>query len=327
LGKHGIKVSEISLGTMYHGSYIPKKKSLEVLSAALDQGINFIDCADRYGIYDSDLDIEKRTQAETILGEFLNQNERDDLVLSSKLSFQMREGVNSGGLNRKHIREGIRKSLDNLRTDYLDIYFCHRPDRDTPLSETVATMSALVDEGLIHYWGTSWWPPYLVERTIGIAKELGCYPPAVEEPPYSMFHRFIEVDLLDVAHFHGLGITAFEALWCGILTGKYICGVPEGSRASALADLQRRITSKDFRKKYDFKLKALVELAESINTPLSNLALAWVLRRPEISSTIMGASRPEHVMSNAAASEVTLSKNVLQRIEKILDNKPKSLFK
>lgn len=312
---------------MYHGSYIPKDESLKVLSTALDQGINFIDCADRYGIYDSDLDIERCTQAEKILGEFLKQNERDDLVLSSKLWFRMRESVNSGGLNRKHIREGIRKSLNHLQTDYLDIYFCHRPDRDTPLSETVNTMSALVDEGLIHYWGTSWWPPYLVERTIGIAKGLGCHPPAVEEPPYSMFHRFIEVDLLDIAHFHGLGITAFEALWCGFLTGKYINGIPEGSRASILTDLQRRFTSKDFQKKYNFKLKALVEVAESINIPLSNLALAWVLRRPEISSTIMGASKPEQVTSNAAASEVTLSKNVLQRIEKILDNKPTSLFK
>lgn len=322
-----MKVSEISLGTMYHGSYIPKNESLKILSTSLNQGINFIDCADRYGIYDSDLDIEKCTQAETILGEFLKQNERDDLVLSSKLWFRMRESVNSGGLSRKHIREGIRKSLNNLQTDYLDIYFCHRPDRDTPLSETVSTMSALVDEGLIHYWGTSWWPPYLVERTIGIAKELGYYPPAVEEPPYNMFARFVELDLLDIAHFHGLGITAFEALWCGFLTGKYINGIPEGSRASTVTGLQRRFTSKDFQKKYYSKLKALVEVAESINIPLSHLALAWVLRRPEISSTIMGASKPEQVISNAAASEVTLSKNVLQRIEEILDNKPTSLFK
>ncbi len=322
-----MKVSEISLGTMYHGSYIQKNESLKVLRTAFDQGINFIDCADRYGIHDSNIDIEKCTQAETILGEFLKQNERDDLVISSKLWFRMQESVNSGGLSRKHIREGIRRSLNNLQTDYLDIYFCHRPDHDTPLSETVSTMSALVDEGLIHYWGTSWWPPCLVERAIGIAKELGCYPPAVEEPPYNMFNRFIEVDLLDVARFHGLGIAAFEALWCGFLTGKYMNGVPEGSRACVVTDLRRRFTSKDFQKKYSFKLKALVEVAESINIPLSHLSLAWVLQRPEISSTIMGASKPEQVISNAAASEVTLSKNVLQRIEEILDNKPTSHFR
>ncbi|UCF59051.1 MAG: aldo/keto reductase [Candidatus Bathyarchaeota archaeon] len=319
-------VSEISLGTMYHGSYISKNRSQKILRAAIDEGINFIDCADRYGIYDSDLDIEKCTQAEIILGEFLKQNKRDDLVISSKLWFQMRESVNSGGLNRKHIREGIQKSLKHLQTDYLDVYFCHRPDRATPLNETIATMSTLVDEGLIHYWGTSWWPPYLIERTIGIAKELGYHTPSVEEPPYHMFGRFIEVELFDIASHHGMGIAAFEALAGGFLTGKYLQDIPKGSRADVIDSFRESVQSERIKKRNE-KIKALKDLAQSIDIPLSHLALAWVLRRPEISSTIMGASKPDQVVSNTAACDVSLDDDTLLRIEEILDNKPTSLFK
>lgn len=325
MGKHGIKLSEISIGTMYHGSYIKKEAAMACLTEALNQGINFIDCADRYGIMDSELPIDQRTRAEIILGEFLLDQNRDDLVISTKVFKQLRESPNSGGLSRKHIKESIHDSLKYLQTDYVDIYFCHRPDRGTPLEETILTMTNLIEEGSVHYWGTSWWPPFLVERTIGIAKESGLIPPAVEEPPYHMNARFIEVELLDVAKYHGLGITAFEALSGGLYTGKYLNGFPRDSRFSI--DAIKKDLPKNLFEKRRIQLLKLLEVAGSIDIPLSQLALAWVLRKPEITSTIMGATKPEQVIENAAASEVKLNEEKLEMIEKILDNKPTTPFR
>ena len=280
MGKHGIKLSEISIGTMYYGSYIKRKAVLACLNESLNQGINFIDCADRYGIDDSKLPMEQRTRAEIILGEFLKEQNRDDLVISSKVFKQLRESPNSGGLSRKHIRESIRDSLKYLQTDYLDIYYCHRPDRETPLEETIRTMTHLIEEGLVHYWGTSWWPPFLVERTIGIAKNFGLIPPAVEEPPYHINARFIEVELFDSANYHGLGITAFEALSGGLYTGKYLKGIPADSRF-AIKAIQEDLP-KDLFKRREAQITELIGVASSIDIPMNQLALAWVLRRPEI---------------------------------------------
>lgn len=322
VGKHGLKISEISIGTMYHGSYISEEDSIKVLTEAIDQGINFIDCADRYGIFDSDLEFDKRTRAEIILGEFLKGYDREDLVISSKVFYKMRESPNSGGLSRKHIREEIGYSLEYLQTDYLDMYFCHRPDRDTPLEETITTMSRLIDEGIIHYWGTSWWPPVMIERTIALAKELGEHPPSVEQPPYHLNSRFIETDLFDIATYHGLGITAFEALGGGFYTGKYMDGIPEGSRSSKTHFVTEKII--EARRA---QLQKLTEVSDSLGIPLCQLALSWVLRRPEISSTIMGASNPEQVVINAGASDITLDTDILNQIEEILDNKPESPFR
>ncbi|MFX1285594.1 MAG: aldo/keto reductase [Promethearchaeota archaeon] len=325
MGKHGMKLSEISIGTMYYGSYIKKEAALACLMEALNQGINFIDCADRYGIDDSELPIDQRIRAEVILCEFLQDQDRDDLVISSKVFKQLRESPNSGGLSRKHIRESIRDSLKYLQTNYLDIYYCHRPDRETPLAETIRTMTNLIEEGLVHYWGTSWWPPFLVERTIGIAKEHGLIPPAVEEPPYHINARFIEVELFDVANYHGLGITAFEALAGGFYTGKYVDGIPEESRFSI--DLIREGIPPGLFEKRRPQILKLIEVANSLEIPLSQLALAWVLRNPEISSTIMGASKPEQVSENAGACDVSLDEETLEKIEEILDNKPTTPFR
>lgn len=325
MGKHGIKLSEISIGTMYYGSYIKKSAALACLTEAVNQGINFIDSADRYGIDDSELPIDQRTRAEIILGEFLQNQERDDLVISSKVFKQLRKSPNSGGLSRKHIRESIRNSLRFLQTDYLDIYYCHRPDRETPLDETIRTMTNLIEEGLVHYWGTSWWPPFLVERTIGIAKEYGFIPPAVEEPPYHINSRFIEVELFDVANHHGLGITAFEALAGGFYTGKYVEKIPEGSRFSI--ELISKDIPADLFERRRVQIVKLIEVANSLEIPLSQLTLAWVLRNPEISSTIMGASKPEQVIENAGACDVSLEEETLEKMEEILNNKPTTPFR
>jgi aryl-alcohol dehydrogenase-like predicted oxidoreductase len=183
-------------------------------------------------------------------------------------------------------------------------------------------MTNLIDEGLIHYWGTSWWPPFLIERAIGIAQVQGLIPPAVEEPPYHVNARFIEVDLFEVAKYHGLGITSFEALATGFYTGKYLEKIPEDSRGALINPIPQKII--DNRRT---QVLALKEIAEKLNITLTQLMLAWTLRNPLISSTIMGASKSEHVQENASASGIRLSKDALEEIESILANAPQSDYR
>jgi aryl-alcohol dehydrogenase-like predicted oxidoreductase len=325
MGKNGIKLSEISIGMMYHGSHIKKEVALEVLEESINQEINFIDCADRYGIMDSELPVDQRTRSEQILGEFLQKHDRDDLVISSKVFAQLRKSPNSGGLSRKHISESITDSLKFIQTDYLDIYFCHRPDRTTPLEETIRVMTNLIDQGLVHYWGTSWWPPFLIERTIGIAKEFGLIQPSVEEPPYHFNARFIEVELFDLANHHGMGLTSFEALSSGLYTGKYINGVPKRSRF-AIEEIGKNIPQELLIKRNNQMIE-LSKVADSINVSLAQLALAWTLRNKEISSSIMGATKIGQVKENAAASGIDLKTEVLDQIEEVLDNKPTTHYR
>jgi aryl-alcohol dehydrogenase-like predicted oxidoreductase len=320
LGKHGLKVSELSIGTTYHGSYISKKDSHKVLATALEEGINYIDCANRYGIFDSDLPMEERTRSEKILGEFIQDYNREDLVLSTKVFYKMRDTPNSGGLSKKHIREEIKDSLNYLNTDYIDIYYCHRSVPDTPLEETIRTMTNLIDDGLVNYWGTSWFPPVKVERMIHLAKEIGCIPPSVEQPPYAFDARFIENDLFDVVNYHGLGLVTFEALAGGFYTGKYLDGIPEGSRGDKTKFVSEEVKERDL-------LTKLNEIAKELDISLAQLALAWTLRNKEISSSLMGASKPNQVIHNVKASDVELDNEILERIEKILDNKPVSEYR
>ncbi|NHJ49889.1 MAG: aldo/keto reductase [Asgard group archaeon] len=322
LGKHGVKVSEISLGTMYHGSKVKKEKALQCLNEAHNQGINHIDNADRYGLFDDiQMDFEKRIRAEAIVGEFLKEHSRDDFVISSKVWFKIRSSINSGGLSRKHVREGILDSLKYLQTDYLDIYYCHRPDPSTPLEETISAMTNLIDEGLIHYWGTSRWPATLIERAIGLAKNRGLYAPHVEQPKYHLFERYIEVDILEQAKAHGLGLIAYQPLAGGVITGKYLEKVPKTSRA-AQSNYQAGML-----KQYGDKVSQLVPIADSLDIPLNQLAIAWTLRQLEISSIIIGASKPEHVKSNADAVNVNLTPEILEEIENLIQNKPRTSYR
>lgn len=322
VGKHGIKVSEISIGTMYHGSKVKKENALKCLEEAYNQGINHIDNADRYGLFDDiEMEFEKRVRAEAIVGEFLKDYNREDFVISSKVLFKMRESVNSGGLSRKHIKEGIQDSLKHLQMDYLDIYYCHRPDPTTPLEETISTMTNLIDEGLIHYWGTSRWSAALIERAIGLAKNLGMYPPHVEQPKYHLFERYIEVDILEQASYHGLGLIAYQPLAGGVLTGKYLEKIPKSSRA-AQSNYQAGMLEQ-----YGNKVSQLLTIAESLDVPLNQLAIAWTIRRSEISSIITGASKPEQVESNAKASDISLTNEILDKIEELINNKPTSSYR
>ncbi|MFX1255231.1 MAG: aldo/keto reductase family protein [Promethearchaeota archaeon] len=310
IGQTGLKVSEISLGGwLTYGGSEDKESSRNCITKAINLGINFIDLADVYA----------SGNAEKVVGEIIHEEnyDRKNLVISSKVFWPMGDGVNDRGLSRKHIMESVECTLDRLQTDYLDIYFCHRFDRYTPLEETIRAMSDLVDRGVIHYWGTSVWLGIQLERAYWMAKDLGCHPPVVEQPQYHMLNRYIELDVMETCKRNGMGIVCFSPLCQGILTGKYNEGIPEGSRGATTDWLKWDLTQENIE-----KVKQLQPIADNLEIPMAQLALAWILRRDEITSVITGATKTEHVESNVKASGIKLDENVLKRIDEVLNNKP-----
>ncbi len=233
----------------------------------------------------------------------------------------MSDNPNDVGLSRKHIFDSIHESLKRLGTDYLDIYYCHRYDHFTPLRETIEAMDDLIREGYIRYWGTSVWSAVQLERAVSIAKEIGAHLPAVEQPRYNMLDRFIELEIMDVAKFHGMGLTIWSPLAQGILTGKYNSEIPENSRGQSSEFLKRELTEENIQ-----KVKKLTALAEENEMKPSQLALAWVLKDKRISSAITGATSVSQLMENIAASEFSLSNDLILQIEEILQNKPQRHF-
>jgi aryl-alcohol dehydrogenase-like predicted oxidoreductase len=224
-------------------------------------------------------------------------------------------------LSRKHIFEEINKSLMNMQMDYLDMYFCHRYDPDTPLEETIQAFSDLVVQGKILYYGVSEWSPAQMTEALGIIKDMGLRPISVIQPQYNMMDRYIEDEIMGICEKEGIGIVPFSPLSQGLLTGKYRKGmpIPEGSRATHQAD--RQINALLTNDNLD-KIEKLVKIADELGLSLSVLALAWAMRKPVISSLITGATIPSQLKSNLAASGLKLSSNVLDEIEKILDYKP-----
>jgi len=313
LGRSGLKVSEIALGAwVTMGSQIDEKTSHQLIHTAFDQGINFFDNADIYA----------RGQAEVVMGKAVKDIPRERLVISSKVFWPTMEGPNGRGLSRKHISESINASLKRLDTDYLDLYFCHRFDPDTPVEEVVFTMNTLIQQGKILYWGTSEWRASQVAEANGIARQYSLIPPTVEQPEYQMFHRRRgESVLAPLCDDLGIGLTTWSPLASGILTGKYNDGVPKGSRASleSMSWLKDHITEERIA-----KVQQLEEVAEDLGITTAQLAIAWLLRRKEISSVITGASRLSQLEENIAAGEAVdkLTNAVLERIEEILDNDP-----
>lgn len=310
MGSTGIRLSEVSLGAwLTYGGSVEDQTAQECLYKALELGVNFIDIADVYA----------GGKAETVVGNALagDTYKRKDLVISSKVFWPLSEDPNDVGLSRKHIMDSIVNSLGRLGMDYLDIYFCHRYDHRTPLRETVEAMDDLVRDGLVRYWGTSVWTAAQLERAVGICKEIGARLPTVEQPKYNLFDRYIETEVMETTKLHGMGIVPWSPLGGGLLTGKYNDSVPEGSRGETNEFLKPALTEENLS-----KVRELTTLAESLELSTSQLALAWILRRSEISSVITGASKPSQVESNVKASEVELSSTTIEEIEKIFDNKP-----
>ena len=312
-GKWGLKVSEIALGSWMTDLKGEKavNTAKDTVRLAYEKGVNFFDCADAY----SD------GAAEIFLGNVLKEFTRSSYVLSSKVFFPTGKGPNDRGLSRKHIFEQIDKSLTNLKTDYLDMYFCHRYDPDTPPEEALQAVSDLVVQGKILYYGVSEWSPVQITEALGLVKAMGLRPISVIQPQYNMMDRYIEDEIMAICEKNGIGIVPFSPLSQGLLTGKYRKGrpVPAGSRATHQADKQinNLLTADNLE-----KVEKLTKIADRLGISLSVLALAWALRKPVISSLITGASKPAQLESNLAASGLTLSADVLSEIEKILDYKP-----
>ena len=313
LGKYGLKVSELSLGAwITFGGQVGEDVAKECIHAAYDAGVNYFDNADVYA----------HGNAERVMGNVIKDLKRTDLVISSKVFWPMGDGPNDRGLSRKHIMESAHSSLKRLGTDYLDLYFCHRYDSETPVEEVVRAMDDLVHQGKVLYWGTSEWRGGQIAHAAGLAKQWGLYAPAVEQPQYNMFTRsIVETELVEAAHQHGVGIVTWSPLASGILTGKYNDGIPADSRMAdpKNAWLQENITDDKIA-----RVRKLTEVANDLGCTVAQLAIAWLLRLPEISSVITGASRASQVHENLKALDVkeTLTPEVLEQIEKILGNHP-----
>lgn len=314
VGKSGLKVSEIALGSWMTDLAGSDKRAIaeQTIRLAYDNGVNFFDCADAYS----------SGEAERFLGRVLKDYSRSSLVVSSKVFFPMGPGANDWGLSRKHIMESIDRSLKNLQMDYLDLYFCHRFDKTTPMEETLRALSDLVGQGKILYYGVSeeWGAARLAEAQ-QIIKEYHLYPMTVVQPQYNMMDRYIEHKIMEFCETYGIGITPFSPLAQGLLTGKYGENqpYPEGSRATHQADKQinNLLTHENLE-----KVEKLKVLAAELGVSMSVLALAWVLRKKCISSVITGASKPSQLENNLSASGLVIPQDMLAEIEKILDFTP-----
>ncbi len=304
VGKSGLKISEISLGAwLTFGRSINDKDAEKIIHSAISQGVNFIDIADVYA----------KGKAEETVGQCIKSVNRPALVISSKVFWPMSENINDRGLSRKHIMESIDKSLKRIGTDYLDIYFCHRPDPETEIEETVRAMGDLIRQGKIIYWGTSVWEPEQIEQAVKAAKVYNTYAPIVEQPRYNMLDRHIESEIMPLCKRRGMGLTVWSPLAEGVLTGKYNEGVAPGTRGAGSEWMKSDLSPAN-----NAKVKKLSALAQSLEITMSQLALAWILRKEEISCAIVGATKEEQLKENLAASDIKLSGETEAKIELIL---------
>lgn len=305
LGKAGIKLSELGFGSwITFAKQIGFNEAREFMHIAHDHGVNFFDNAEGYA----------HGEAETLMGKVLKDFRREDLVVSTKI-FWGGNGPNDTGLSRKHLIEGTKNSLRRLDLEYVDLLYCHRPDLETPIEETVMTMNDLVRNGFAFYWGTSEWTAQQIETAYEVAAKLHCVPPSMEQPKYNLFFRdHLEKDYLHLFKKYGLGTTTWSPLASGILSGKYDHGIPQDSRLSREAWL----IPNDF-KELVAKVKRLTKLAEELGCTVSQLAIAWCLKNPYVSSVILGASKKEQLLENLNAIDVKtkLTDTVMEEIKKI----------
>lgn len=315
LGKSGLKVSELSLGTwLTFGAQVDEDTALACATAAYEAGVSFFDCAETYA----------DGEAERVLGNILKKTgwRREGLVISTKI-FWGGEGPNDVGLSHKHLVEGVNSALRRLRLEYVDLLFCHRPDPDTPIEETVRAMDVLIRQGKVFYWGTSEWSAAEIMRANGLARQYCLTPPTMEQPQYNMLWRErVEKEYLPLYKELGYGTTTWSPLALGLLTGKYNEGIPPGSRLARKEN--ERLKALTLSPDQLAKVKQLVPVAGELDCSLAQLALAWCLKNPHVSTVIMGASSPEQVRENVAALDVVprLTPEVMERIEGILANKP-----
>lgn len=306
LGKTGVKLSELGFG-----SWITFAKQLNLeevknfLHVAFDHGINFFDNAEGYA----------HGEAETLMGKAIQDFRREDLVIATKI-FWGGNGPNDTGLSRKHLLEGTKNSLRRLQLDYVDLLFCHRPDAETPIEETVLAMDYLVRQGYVLYWGTSEWSAEQIDHVYHVAEKLHCIPPSMEQPKYNMFFRdHLEKDYLPLFKKYGLGTTIWSPLASGILSGKYHHGIPHDSRLAKEAWL----IPNHFQEQVE-KVKKIAGIADHLSCTPAQLAIAWCLKNPHVSSVIMGATKREQLLENLEAVEIKnlLTEEIMNKIDTIL---------
>ncbi|MEN6299044.1 MAG: aldo/keto reductase [Anaerolineaceae bacterium] len=319
LGKSGLKVSALSYGAWVTiGGQIGEETSYECMTAAYDQGVNFFDNAEVYA----------KGNAEIVMGNVIKRAgwKRSDLVISTKL-FWGGDGPNDNGLSRKHIMEGINASLKRLQMDYVDLLFCHRPDIFTPIEETVWAMNLVIQQGKAFYWGTSEWSAQQISDAYGIALREHLIPPLMEQPEYNMFHRDrVEREFELLYKTMGLGITSFSPLASGLLSGKYNDGIPQDSRVNVEGFdwLRERLENEEGQRRISL-VAQMIPIANELGCTMAQLAIAWCLKNPNVSTVITGASRKSQVLENMKALDVVekLTPDVMEKIEGILNNRPK----
>ena len=318
LGKSGLQVSALSFGSwLTFGMQIDDSMAERLMHIAYDTGVNFFDNAEIYA----------NGESERVMGRILKNTgwDRTSYVLSSKVYFgDGRKKPNQTGLNRKHIFEACHDALDRLQTDYLDLFFCHRPDKNCPIEETVWAMNHLIQQGKIMYWGTSEWSAQELMEAHMVAKDLRLIGPTMEQPQYNMFHRDkVEVEYSQIYKTVGLGTTIWSPLASGLLTDKYLNEFPEGTRLE-MKELQWLKEKTLTEEKLD-KVRALNKLALDMGTSLPKLAIAWCLNNKDVSTVILGASKPHHLEETLQSFELEdqFTTELTEQIEGILGNKPK----
>jgi len=318
LGSAGLQVSALSFGSwVTFGTQADEDLAYELMKTAYDAGVNFFDNAEAYA----------EGESEILMGKVFKRAgwKRSDLVVSTKI-FWGGAGPNDSGLARKHILEGTAAALNRLQLDYVDLIFAHRPDIHTPIEETVRAFNHVIHQGKALYWGTSEWSAAQIMEAYAIARREHLIPPQMEQPEYNMFHR--ERFESEYSHLYkeiGLGTTIFSPLASGLLTGKYNQGIPEGTRASleGYEWLRERFEDEEALVRIQ-KVGQLIPIAGELGASMAQLALAWTLKNPNVSTTITGASRVEQVIDNMKAIDIVekITPDVMEKIEEILNNKP-----
>jgi aryl-alcohol dehydrogenase-like predicted oxidoreductase len=307
LGRAGVRVSTISLGSwLTYGGAVEERTAVECIHGAYDLGINLFDTANQY--------------TEVALGRALKDFRRESYVLATKVFFPLddRPGPNDRGLSRKHIMEQCHASLRRLGVDYIDLYQCHRYDPETPLDETLRALDDLVTQGKVLYLGVSEWSATQIADAVYTARLLNLDGIVSNQPIYNMLTHYIERDIIPLCEREGIGQIVFSPLAQGVLTGKYRPGQPQAQGTRAVDPRSNMFMRDLLSDKTLATVQQLKGLAEEAGYPLAQMALAWVLRQPNVSSAITGASRPQQVDENVRAADIRLSDDLLRRIDEVL---------
>ncbi len=308
LGQSGLVVSEISFGNwLTHGAQVEKDAAIACVRAALEEGITTFDTADIYA----------KTKAEEVLGEALAGERRQGLEIFTKVYWPTGPGMNDRGLSRKHIMESIEGSLRRLRTDYVDLYQAHRYDFETPLEETMLAFADLVRAGKVLYIGVSEWTAEQIGRAGVLARELKI-PLISNQPQYSMLWRVIEAEVIPACEKLGMGQIVWSPMAQGVLSGKYLPGQPAPAGSRATHETAGQFIAKFMTDDVLTRVQQLKPLAQEAGLTMAQLAVAWVLQNPNVSSAIVGASRPEQVRDNVKASGVVLDGAIMKRIDEVV---------